>query len=58
MFCRQLQQDPTLDGVSLVILDEFYERSLQADLKLALLLDVQRGLARINLAEAMKRLLE
>ncbi len=41
---RQLQQDPTLDGVSLVILDEFHERSLQADLALALLLDVQRGL--------------
>ncbi|WP_406705452.1 ATP-dependent helicase HrpB [Sodalis sp.] len=41
---RQLQQDPALDGVSLVILDEFHERSLQADLALALLLDVQRGL--------------
>lgn len=41
---RQLQQDPGLDGVSLVILDEFHERSLQADLALALLLDVQRGL--------------
>ncbi|CRL44204.1 ATP-dependent RNA helicase HrpB [Sodalis glossinidius str. 'morsitans'] len=41
---RQLQQDTTLDCVSLVILDEFYELSLQADLALALLLDVQRGL--------------
>lgn len=39
---RQLQQDPALDGISLVILDEFHERSLQTDL--ALLLDVQRGL--------------
>lgn len=41
---RMLQQDPELSGVSLVILDEFHERSLQADLALALLLDVQRGL--------------
>ncbi|URQ61556.1 ATP-dependent helicase HrpB [Pantoea alhagi] len=41
---RMLQQDPMLDGVGLVILDEFHERSLQADLALALLLDVQQGL--------------
>ncbi|WP_338804624.1 ATP-dependent helicase HrpB [Xenorhabdus griffiniae] len=41
---RMLQQDPELNGVSLVILDEFHERSLQADLALALLLDVQEGL--------------
>ena len=41
---RMLQQDPMLDGVSLVILDEFHERSLQGDLALALLLDVQGGL--------------
>ncbi|XBS70581.1 ATP-dependent helicase HrpB [Acerihabitans sp. KWT182] len=41
---RMLQQDPELTGVSLVILDEFHERSLQADLALALLLDVQQGL--------------
>ncbi len=41
---RMLQQDPELAGVSLVILDEFHERSLQADLALALLLDVQMGL--------------
>lgn len=33
-----------LEGVALVILDEFHERSLQADLALALLLDVQAGL--------------
>ncbi|PVF10191.1 hypothetical protein DBO95_32350, partial [Yersinia pestis] len=37
-------QDAELQGVSLVILDEFHERSLQADLALALLLDVQQGL--------------
>ncbi|NKI74398.1 ATP-dependent helicase HrpB [Dickeya sp. CFBP 2040] len=41
---RMLQHDPALDDVSLVILDEFHERSLQADLALALLLDVQQGL--------------
>lgn len=41
---RMIQRDPELTGVSLVILDEFHERSLQADLALALLLDVQQGL--------------
>ncbi|WON78876.1 ATP-dependent helicase HrpB [Serratia sp. UGAL515B_01] len=41
---RMLQQDAELRGVSLIILDEFHERSLQADLALALLLDVQQGL--------------
>jgi ATP-dependent helicase HrpB len=41
---RMIQHDPELDGVALVILDEFHERSLQADLALALLLDVQQGL--------------
>ena len=41
---RMLQNDPELNGVGLVILDEFHERSLQADLTLALLLDVQQGL--------------
>ncbi|WP_041525731.1 ATP-dependent helicase HrpB [Pantoea sp. At-9b] len=41
---RMLQRDPMLEDVSLVILDEFHERSLQADLALALLLDVQQGL--------------
>ena len=41
---RLVQNDPELNGVGLVILDEFHERSLQADLALALLLDVQQGL--------------
>ncbi|MDG4594655.1 MAG: ATP-dependent helicase HrpB [Candidatus Contendobacter sp.] len=41
---RRLQRDPTLDGVGLVIFDEFHERSLHADLALALCLDSQRGL--------------
>ena len=41
---RMIQHDPELSGVGVVILDEFHERSLQADLALALLLDVQQGL--------------
>jgi len=38
---RMLQEDPGLDGVGLVIFDEFHERSLQADLGLALSLQTQ-----------------
>lgn len=41
---RQLQFDPELRGVGLVIFDEFHERHLHADLALALCLDAQRGL--------------
>ncbi|NOY13006.1 MAG: ATP-dependent helicase HrpB, partial [Deltaproteobacteria bacterium] len=41
---RRLQQDPELNGVGLVIFDEFHERHLQSDLALALCLDVQQGL--------------
>ncbi|KJF75562.1 ATP-dependent helicase HrpB, partial [Morganella morganii] len=41
---RMLQQDPELSEVSVIILDEFHERNLQADLALALLLDVQSSL--------------
>ncbi len=41
---RLLQDDPALDGVGLVIFDEFHERSLQADLGLALCLDSQGAL--------------
>lgn len=39
---RILQSNPLLDGISLIIFDEFHERSLHADLGLALCLDVQR----------------
>lgn len=35
---RMLQKDPTLDGVGLVIFDEFHERSIHADTGLALAL--------------------
>ncbi|HLS97888.1 MAG: ATP-dependent helicase HrpB [Porticoccaceae bacterium] len=38
---RMLQDDPLLDGVAGIIFDEFHERSLDADLGLALALDVQ-----------------
>jgi ATP-dependent helicase HrpB len=38
---RMLQADPALEGIGLVIFDEFHERSLQADLGLALCLQVQ-----------------
>ncbi len=38
---RMLQTDPSLEGVGLVIFDEFHERSLDADLGLALCLDMQ-----------------
>ncbi|MBU2987174.1 ATP-dependent helicase HrpB [Saccharophagus degradans] len=37
VFTRMLQADPTLDDVAIVIFDEFHERSLDADLGLALL---------------------
>jgi ATP-dependent helicase HrpB len=41
---RRLQRDPGLEGVGLVIFDEFHERSLQADLGLALAVDARRHL--------------
>jgi ATP-dependent helicase HrpB len=39
ILARRLQDDPALDGVGLVIFDEFHERSLDADLALALCLN-------------------
>jgi ATP-dependent helicase HrpB len=41
---RRLQADPTLEGVGLVIFDEFHERSLHADTALALIREVQSAL--------------
>jgi ATP-dependent helicase HrpB len=38
---RRLQGDPALEGVGLVVFDEFHERHLESDLGLALCLDVQ-----------------
>ena len=41
---RMLQNDPGLEGVGAVVFDEFHERSLQADLGLALTLDARTNL--------------
>lgn len=41
---RRLQSDPELQGVGLVIFDEFHERSLQSDLGLVLCRDSQNAL--------------
>lgn len=40
---RMLQGDPALEGVAAVIFDEYHERSLQADLGLALTLDARES---------------
>jgi ATP-dependent helicase HrpB len=42
VFLRRLQDDPFLEGVAAVCLDEFHERSVNADLALALVRQVQR----------------
>jgi ATP-dependent helicase HrpB len=44
IFTRLILDDPMLDGVAAVLFDEFHERSLDADLGLALARDVQQGL--------------
>jgi len=44
VFTRLVLDDPALDGVAAVLFDEFHERSLDADLGLALARDAQRGL--------------
>ena len=44
IFTRLLLDDPMLEGVGAVLFDEFHERSLDADLGLALARDVQQGL--------------
>ncbi|SFB61649.1 ATP-dependent helicase HrpB [Amycolatopsis marina] len=44
LLVRRVQVDPELPGVSTVLLDECHERHLDADLLLALLLDVRAGL--------------
>ncbi len=41
---RMIQSDPELSGIGLVIFDEFHERSLNADLGLALCLEVRGAL--------------
>ena len=44
VFARMILDDPGLEDVSAVLFDEFHERSLDADLGLALALDAQEGL--------------
>ena len=44
VFTRMILDDPELAAVGAVLFDEFHERSLDADLGLALALDCQRGL--------------
>ena len=44
ILARRLQEDPALEGIACVIFDEFHERSLNADLALALCLDARRTL--------------
>jgi len=43
LLTRRIQEDPLLQGVGLVIFDEFHERSIHADLALALALEVRRA---------------
>ncbi|WP_316239322.1 ATP-dependent helicase HrpB [Bradyrhizobium sp. SZCCHNR1015] len=44
IFTRHILDDPELTGVAAVLFDEFHERSLDADLGLALARDAQQGL--------------
>ena len=44
VFTRLVLDDPALEGIAAVLFDEFHERSLDADLGLALARDAQRGL--------------
>src|SRR5690348_744647 len=44
IFTRLILDDPSLEGIAAVLFDEFHERSLDADLGLALARDAQAGL--------------
>jgi ATP-dependent helicase HrpB len=44
VFTALISGDPSLEGVGAVLFDEFHERSLDADLSLALAIDAQGGL--------------
>src|SRR6202171_3433486 len=46
VFTRLILEDPSLEGIAAVLFDEFHERSLDADLGLALAIEVQRELRR------------
>ena len=55
---RRLQRDPALPGVAAVVLDEVHERQLDADLGLALLVDVRDNLREDLLLVAMSATVE
>jgi ATP-dependent helicase HrpB len=55
---RRLQRDPELPGVAAVVLDEVHERALDADLLLALLVDVRAHLRNDLLLVAMSATVE
>jgi ATP-dependent helicase HrpB len=44
IFTRMILDDPALTGIAAILFDEFHERSLDADLGLALARDAQQGL--------------
>src|SRR5581483_11581018 len=44
IFTRMIVDDPSLAGIAAVLFDEFHERSLDADVGLALARDAQQGL--------------
>jgi ATP-dependent helicase HrpB len=55
---RRLQRDPDLPGVAAVVLDEVHERQLDADLTLAMLVDVRENLRPDLLLVAMSATVE
>jgi len=55
---RMIQSDPELQGIGAVIFDEFHERSLHADLGLALCLDIAGALREELLLVAMSATLD
>ncbi len=58
LLLRRLQRDPELPGVGAVVLDEVHERQLDADLTLALLVDVRSVLREDLLLVAMSATVE
>ncbi|MBT8424651.1 MAG: DEAD/DEAH box helicase, partial [Silicimonas sp.] len=55
---RMIQSDPSLEGIGAVIFDEFHERSLNADLGLALALEVRSALRNDLILLAMSATLD
>lgn len=58
LLLRRIQHDPELAGVGAVVLDEVHERHLDADLTLALLIDVRANLRDDLLLVAMSATIE